>query len=189
MILRLALASLSTLVLACGGKSEGPAAPAPGGASTEAAPAPAPAKPEAKPIGELTVTLDIGAAVMAKDPDDTSWKGISIKAPEGAKLDVSPGGTSLVIDDTMSMAFSMEADIAEKKAKAEKDTLQGFKRFVVDTPDAILWETTDSNFIFVANVKLGEKTKRCETAGWGTFSQKNAEKLLEACKGMTFTAE
>lgn len=180
---RTVLASLSLFVLACGGKEATPAPTGSTGGATSA-PAEAPEKPAAKPI-ELTTTLDIGAAVLAKDPDDTSWKGISIKAPDGAKVDPNPAGLSIVIDDSMSIGLGGEADIAEKKDRAQKDSLQGFKRFVVDTPDAILWETTGGNFIFVANVKLGEKTKRCETAGWGTFSQQNAETLLEACKGMT----
>ena len=185
MMIRSALfGSAMAMLVACGGKSDTPAT----GTPAEPAPAPAapaaPAAPPAKPI-ELTTKLDVGAAVMAKDPDDTGWKGISIPAPEGAKIDASMGGTSLVITDQMAVALGGENDIAEEKKKAQSDGLQKFVKLLVDEPDAILWEAEGPNFLFVANVKLGDKVKGCETNGYGTFTRQAAEKLLEACKGMT----
>ena len=183
MIRMMVVGSALAMLVACESKGPAPAAEAPK-AGEPAAPA-APAKPEAKPIA-LDISLDIGAAMMAKDPDDSGWKGISIKAPTGAIVDVSPGGTMIKIDDNMSIGLGGEKDIAEKKKNAQSSSLQKFKRFVVDEPNAFLYETEDGNFLFIANVKLGEdKVKSCQTEGFGTFTQQAAEKLFEACKGLT----
>ena len=187
MIRMMVVGSALAMLVACESKGTAPAAEAPK-AGEPAAPA-APAKPEAKPIA-LDITLDIGAAMMAKDPDDSGWKGISIKAPTGAIVDVSPGGTMIKIDDNMSIGLGGEKDIAEKKKNAQSSSLQKFKRFVVDEPNAFLYETEDGNFLFIANVKLGEdKVKSCQTEGFGTFTQQAAEKLFEACKGLTLAAQ
>lgn len=185
MIRSVLFGSALAMLVACGGKGESSAAGAPAAPAAPAAPVAAePAAPPAKPI-ELTTKLDIGAAVMAKDPDDTGWKGITIAAPEGAKIDASGGGTSLVITDQMAVGLGGENDLAEEKKKAQEDGLQKFVKLIVDAPDAILWEAEGPNFLFVANVKLGDKVKGCETNGYGTFTRQAAEKLLEACRGMT----
>lgn len=181
------LGSALAMLVACDGKKPAAGeAPAPVAGAPEA---PVEKKPEAKPIS-LDISLDIGAAMMAKDPDDSGWKGISIKAPTGAIVDVSPGGTMIKIDDNMSIGLGGEKDIAEKKKNAQSSSLQTFKRFVVEEPNAFLYETADGNFLFIANVKLGEdKVKSCQTEGFGKFNQQAAEKLFEACKGLTLAAQ
>lgn len=183
MMIRMTLmGSAFALLVGCGSKTETPA-PAPAG---EAPVATAPAKPvvEVKPL-TLDTTLDIGAAVLAADPDDAGWKGLSIKAPAGSKIDTAGGSASVVITDNMSIGLGGERDIAEKKKAAQESGLQKFKRFLVDEPNAILWETDDANFLFVVNVKVGEeRIKSCETSGYGTFTQQAAETLLGACKGL-----
>ena len=175
------------VVAACGGK-KGDAAP-----SENATEAPEAAEPVAPPVKtiELAGALDIGGPVMAADADDTSWKGISMTtAPAGAKVDASMGGTMLVIDDSMSVGLGGEKDLAEKKKAAQDHPLQKFVRFVLEEPDAIIWEATisegdPSNFLLVANVKLGdEKVKSCDTDGYGTFTEANARKVLEACRSL-----
>jgi len=189
MIRSAVLGSTMAFLVACGGKTQAPAGAAPSAAEAPAAPtAPAaPAAPPAKPI-ELTTKLDIGAAVSGQDKDNTSWNGVSIKAPEGAKIDASSGGTMVFITDQMSIGLGGEKDMAEKKQQAQAGALQKFVKFIVDEPNAFLWEAEGPNFLFVANVKLGEdKVKSCETSGYGTFTQQAAEKLLEACKGMAVT--
>ena len=202
---------VAAMVAACGGK-KGDAAPS---GATETAPAEpvaapaehvaapaepvaAPAEPVAAPAAaiKLAGALDIGGPVMAADADDTSWKGISMTtAPAGAKVDASAGGTMLVIDDKMSVGLSSEKDLVEKKKEAQEGSLQKFARFVVDEPDAILWEAKSeidgsSNYLLVVNVKLGEeKVKSCSTDGYGTFTEANARKVLEACRSLKLAAE
>ena len=183
--------SLLFVVLALGGtpackKDSGAKAPAPKPGDT--ATGDTKAAPAAKPL-ELTEKVDIGAAVLKADPDDSGWNGITIAAPKGAVIDTAGGSPSLVIDDHMSVGLGGEKDLAEKRQQAQDDQLQKFARFVVDEPDAILWEgksTIDgsSNFLLVVNVKLGDKTKSCTTDGYGSYTQANAEAVLKACRGM-----
>ncbi len=148
-------------------------------------PAPEPAE---KPLA-FTETLDIGAAVLKADPDDTGWKGITITAPKGAAIDTAGGLPSVVITDHMAIGLGGERDLKEKRQQAQDDSLQKFSRFLVDQPDAILWEAKSSidgtpNYLVFVNVKLGDKVKSCETSGYGNFTQANAEAILAACRGM-----
>jgi hypothetical protein len=176
------MGAMMALMVACGGKAETQTGTS-GGTPAPSAPAEAakPAEPAAKPL-ELKATIDIGAAVMARDPDNTSWKGISIQAPEGAKVD--PDGMMIVIDDRRSVGLGGEKDIAEKKQQAQSSSLQKFVKFIVDEPGAIFWEA-EGNFLFVANVKLGEdKVKSCTNDGYGTFTKDDAQKLFDACRAL-----
>jgi len=180
----LAIAVTLAITTACGKDKDGDKT---SGAKT-GAPTTAAEKAPEQPRLEFTEPVDIGAAVMAADPDDTGWKGISIKAPKGAKVDTAGGSPSLVLTDRMSIGLGGEKELTEKRQQAKESQLQKFSRFLVDEPDAILWEATDgstSNFLLVVNVRLGDRVKSCQTEGYGEFTQANAEAILAACRGMT----
>jgi hypothetical protein len=150
----------------------------------------APAAPET-PI-ELTQTVDLGAAIT--DPDNTSYQGLKARAPAGATTESGLTGVLIKLDDkSMEVAKAWEpgTHVAARKAKAqEKDPLDKFVAFHVDTPDAILWETRseltgEANFLLAAEVKVGDASYKCANEGYGRFKRNEAEALLASCKSLT----
>jgi hypothetical protein len=155
-----------------------------------ATPQPAPAKAE-KPI-ELTAQLDLGAAVVANDPDDKRYEGIKVKAPAGSKFE---GGAWVALDykgKGYEIRFEFEDENFVQKAKkaAESDQADKLVKLHLDQKDAILWESASAlggehNFLFAATVKVGDKTLVCRNAGYGMFSKAEAEALLRSCQSAT----
>ncbi len=154
------------------------------------------ATPAAKPVPttpiELTATADIGATIT--DPDETRYKGLTLKVPAGATAS-NNGGAALTIsynDQQFEVRYEFEDEgaVAKAKAEASSDELDKLVKFHVDQPDAILWESAsqlggENNFHFVATAKLGEKNLLCVNKGWGKFTKREAEALLKSCQSAT----
>ena len=148
---------------------------------------PAPTTPIA-----LTEMADIGATIT--DPDETRYKGLTLKVPAGATAS-SNGGAALTIsynDQQFELRYEFENEgaVAKAKAEASSDELDTLVKFHVDKPDAILWESAsqlggENNFHFVATAKLGDKNLLCANKGWGEFTKREAEALLKSCQSAT----
>jgi hypothetical protein len=179
----LAILALSTLPLFAACKKDD--------ASTASKPVEAkPAVPET-PI-ELTSTIDLGAAIT--DPDNKSYQGLEARAPAGAKAEAGLIGVTIEYNDKsmeIAKAFEPGTHVAKLKAKAqEKDPLDTFVAFHVDTPDAILWETKseltgEANFLIAAEVKVGEDSYKCSNEGYGRFQRNEAEAFLKSCQSLS----
>jgi hypothetical protein len=185
----LAIVSISLALTAVACKKDG-AAPTEGAKATEgaAAPAAAPAKPQ--PPIELTETANLGAAI--KDPDDKSLAGIKAKTPKGAVVEAGMTGVTITLGKggfELSKAFE-PGTVAKVKDEAKASTLDKLVKFHVDSPDAILWESSselggENNFNFAAEVKVGADLYKCKSEGYGQHSKVEAEALLKSCQSIT----
>lgn len=179
---------LSALVAAGCGKEDKSAA---GGDVESTGPVTKPAEPPApaKPI-ELDEALDIGASVT--DEGETRYKGMKMTGPTGSSVEYSAMGITVKYGEVqfeLRFEFDDEGAVAKGKVEAEKDELDPLVKFHVDTPEAILFESTskldpdgEHNHHFVATVKVGEKNLLCKNKGYGQFSKAQAEALLKTCQ-------
>ena len=147
------------------------------------------AQPEV-PI-DLTATLDIGAAIT--DPDDKRYQGMKAKVPAGATAEPALTGIHVKMGEK-GYEFSKLLDpgfVAKEKGEAQKDELDEFVKFHVDTPTAVLWESTSKlvkgkkNFSFAAEVTVGDQQFKCFNKGYGSFNKSEAEALLKSCQSIT----
>ena len=154
--------------------------------------APKKEKAPEKPI-ELSAKLDVGAAIS--DVDETRYKGITLSAPAGSKMNDN-SGMALTLEfgeKSFEMRFEFDDEGAVAKAKTEATAGNGLDKLVkfhVDQADGVLWESSselggENNFSFVATVKIGEKNLLCKNKGYGQFSLNEATALMKSCQSAT----
>lgn len=127
---------------------------------------------------------DFGMTVSLFVPDTTknhleihpqTWGAIELKSGTGKEfhISVAPG----------------EGDFNLKKSDISGDDINKFKRFVVDEPTAILWESqiTDPEFHFYTVVKTTKESYVLEDVRGEQFSESSVKKMLEAAKSLTAT--
>jgi hypothetical protein len=76
-------------------------------------------------------------------------------------------------------------DITQRKADIASDDVNKLKKYVVDEPTTLMWESgiADlSEFHFYTIVKLGTRTYVFEDIKGEPFSQPAIQKMLDACK-------
>ncbi len=127
---------------------------------------------------ELDLT-QYGYAVIIYVPDATagnlevveqSWGAVEIKVGKTFQLSVKVG----------------EGDIALKKSDIAGNDVNKFKRYVVDEPNALLWESQimEPEFHLYAVVKIGDASYEVEDIAGEIFPEAAAVKMLESAKAM-----
>ena len=181
------LATCALSLPACGKKKDDaadkPAAAKPVEPGAKPAePAAKPAEPAAKPAAEVKlVPLDLSA--VGED-----WKGWSVNAPEGATVKESFGAAEIVLGDGFQLDITLnKADVAAYKKESEANDLNKVTGYVVDQPDAILYQSEvmgRTEFHLYGSVKVGEVDFTCEDVKGPTHSKADAELMWKTCQSL-----
>lgn len=181
----LALVSICALAGACKKKEDGDKAPTAGtgtatGAATGAATATAaPTPPPAAPVAMAPLDLS---------PVGEDWAGWTVQAPAGATVKESFGAAQITAGPSFNLDIRADkGDVAAFKKEIEGNDINKVKRFVVDTPDAILYESVvmDQNeFHLYGNVTVGDKTFNCEDVKGPRHMQADAEAMWKTCTSL-----
>jgi len=190
-LLFLVIVSCSVAIAGCGktgDKDKGKATQdkASGGAEGGDQKRPAVAKKPAEPAPKLAA-VDLTA--MLTKAGRTAKTKIVIMAPEGAKVTESFGDVIVSAGKSFALAIATSAnDVAKDKKFQLNNTVQKHKRFVVDTPDAIIGESVmmrRKSFFLTANQKVGKETFGCKSKrGAVSFTEGQAKVMLKACKSI-----
>jgi hypothetical protein len=99
-----------------------------------------------------------------------SWGAVEIKVGKAFQVSVKDG----------------QGDIPLKKSDIAGNDVNKFKRYVVDEPNALLWESQimEPEFHFYAVVKAGDASYEVEDIAGEIFSEAAATKMLESAKAM-----
>ncbi len=147
---------------------------------------PAVAKKTAEPAPKLAAVDLTGMLTKAGRTAKTK---VVMMAPEGAKVTESYGDVIVSAGKGFALAIATSAnDIAKDKKFQLKNTVQKHKRFVVDTPDAIIGESVmmrRKSFFLTANHKVGKETFGCKSKrGAVSFTEAQAKVMLTACNSI-----
>lgn len=159
----------------------------------------------------LRITFAAAILVMMMSCGGKKETQESLNAPAGMRyLDISrtgmniyvltPDSTKGVMDTVMQSSgeymikvgpnFQIQitenaGDIAQRKADITNDDVNKLKKYVVDEPNTLVWESgiADlSEFHFYHIAKVGERTYVFEDVKGDAFSQEAIQKMLDACK-------
>ena len=134
------------------------------------------------PQGMVAVDLsDQGLAALVNAPDSTV-----------APLEVTAnaqGGADVKVGKNFQMSISEGAgDIALKKNDITHDDIRKFIKYVVEEPNALVWEWQidgmEPEFHFYAIVKDGEKTFEARDVEGEIFNEKAATQMLDAARSI-----
>lgn len=168
-MIRISLVVIAVLVSGCKDKKEG--------AATSAKPSET-AKPVAKP---KLVELDASAA-------GEGYKGWKLMAPEGAAAKEAFGALEVKAGDGFQLeVHSGAVDMPARKKETEANDVNKLKRYVTDTPEAIVYESEamgKTEFHFLAAQKIGGEDFSCENTKGPTYTQAQIETMLESCKSI-----
>ncbi|MEZ4403880.1 MAG: hypothetical protein R3B06_27905 [Kofleriaceae bacterium] len=176
----IALLTLSLTTAACKKKDEAAGPPAakpvePGAKPTEPAPPPA-------PVETKMVPLDLAAV-------GEEWAGWSVMAPEGATVKESFGNAQISMGGSFQVDLGKgEADVASFKKEVDGNDVNKVKRYLVDQPDAILYESEvmgQTEFHLFGAVKVGEDTFSCEDVKGPPHTQAEVETMWKICQSIT----
>jgi hypothetical protein len=131
-----------------------------------------------------TVPLDLSAAGLKA----------TIQAPAGSKAS-DEFGIAVAVRKPPHFAISLEATddgpkhIASSRKFAVDNDQQKLKAFYVDSPDALLFETSfigNKLFHFVTTVKVGGKTYSCEDKkdADNNYTRADVDAMLAACRSL-----
>lgn len=108
---------------------------------------------------------------------------VIMQAPEGATAADDFGNVLVKKGANFQVEVSSSAkDIESLKKEIKANTLNKLKAFIVETADALLYETTvmgKSEFHFVANVKTGGTTYGAEDTKGPVYTKADAELMLK----------
>ena len=163
-----------TGLVACGQKTDG------GGEAKPAVDKAKPAAEMAKPAAAMEM-----APLEIKSEEFTAM----MDAPKGATMEDSYGTLEVKVGDGSSFFVAIETDapdMASIKGEVEKNDVQKLKKFHMDTPEAVIYETEafgKTSFWLDAAIKVGDKTVHCFSGrGAPSFTQPQVESFLAACK-------
>lgn len=142
----------------------------------KAADAPAPAA-EVK-----LVSVDLG-------PVGPDWAGWSVMAPEGVTAKESFGAAQLSNGTNFNLDIRPDkGDVAGFKKEIQANDVNKVKAFVVDTADALLYESevmSQNEFHLYGNHTVGDKTFNCEDVKGPRHMQADAEAMWKTCTSLT----
>lgn len=78
-------------------------------------------------------------------------------------------------------------DIAQRKADITNDDVNKLKKYVIDEPGTLMWESgiaDMSEFHFYHIAKVGDRTYVFEDVRGEAFSQEAIQKMLDACRAV-----
>jgi hypothetical protein len=118
------------------------------------------------------------------------WAGLTIMAPEGATVKEDFGAGAVNLGDHFQLQIhSDKVDMVASKKEADDNDINKVKRYLVDSPDAILFESEAMRdrpeFHFLGNVKAGDKELSCEDTKGPQFTQADVEAMWKACQSIT----
>lgn len=155
-----------------------------GGAAKPTDPAAKPADPKPAPppaAAAKLVPLDLSA--VGED-----WTGWSVEAPEGATVKESFGAAEIILGDGFQLDLRIDkADVAAYKKETEANDLNKLKGYVLDQPDAILYESEVMNrteFHLYAGVKSGDVDFTCEDVKGPLHSKADVELMWKTCQSI-----
>ncbi len=117
---------------------------------------------------------------------------VSIMVPDSSKgkLEVvvqSWGATEIKVGNGFQLSIADdEGDITLAKSDIAGNDVNKFKRYVLDEPTAIIWESqiTEPEFHFYAIVKVGEKSYVLKDIEGDMFSEEQVKKMMDSAKGI-----
>jgi len=141
------------------------------------------ADPAPTPAAEVKlVSVDLASV----GPD---WAGWSVMAPEGVTAKESFGAAQLSNGTTFNLDIRTDkGDVAAFKKEIGENDVNKVKQFVVDTPDALLYESEvmgQNEFHLYGNVTVGDKTFNCEDVKGPRHMQADAEAMWKTCTSLT----
>jgi hypothetical protein len=120
---------------------------------------------------------------------DLSPAGIeaTMQAPEGATVKEAFGSAEVATADN---SFHLEigtdkADMAARKAEIDGNDINKLKRYVIDEPDGILYESVvmgKSEFHLLVNAEGGESGFECQDSKGPSYTEAQAQAMFKACK-------
>jgi hypothetical protein len=114
---------------------------------------------------------------------------VIMQAPEGATAADDFGNILVKKGDHFQVEISSSPkDIESLKKEIKANTLNKLKSFLVDTPAALLYESSvmgKSEFHFVANVKAGGTTFGAEDTKGPVYTKADAELMLKCFQTLT----
>lgn len=139
-------------------------------------------KTEDKPVAAGMMELDLTAQGLP----------ITIVVPDSVKrkLEIvvqSWGATEIKIGGNFQISIKDgEGDMALAKSDIAGNDVNKFKRYVVDEPTAIIWESqiTEPEYHMYAIVKAGDRSYEIEDIKGDMFSEEDAKKMLEAARSI-----
>lgn len=147
-------------------------------------------KPADKPADKPAEPPPPPAKLVAVDLSGVGedWAGWSVQAPEGATAKESFGAAQI----TAGTGFDYEirtdkGDVAAYKKESDANDINKVKRYLVDTPDALLYESEvmgQTEFHFYGNVTVGDKSFNCEDVKGPRHSQADAEAMWKSCQSL-----
>jgi len=127
---------------------------------------------------------------------DLSPQGLNIlvNAPDSSNgplevLENAQGGADVKVGKNFQMTVTEgPGDFTMKKSDITTDAVRKFIRYVVEEPNALVWEWQmegmEPEFHFYAVVKAGEKTFEIHDVEGEVFSEKAATQMLESAKSI-----
>ena len=118
---------------------------------------------------------------------------LSIQTPDESKgkVDIvvqSIGATEIKVGKGFQVSIKLEdGDIAEKKADIANDDANKFKRYVIDEPTTIMWESQMADlpqFHFYTIIKVGTATYVVEDIKDEQFSETAIKTMYESAKAI-----
>jgi hypothetical protein len=108
---------------------------------------------------------------------------VIMQAPKGATAVDDFGNVLVKMGDNFQVEVSSSAkDIESLKSEIKANTLNKLKSFLVETANALLYESTlmgKSEFHFVANVNVGDTTYGAEDTKGPVYTKEDAELMLK----------
>ena len=138
------------------------------------------------PQGMVAADLSAqGLNILINAPDSTNG---SLEILENAQ-----GGADVKVGKNFQMTVTEGAgDFTMKKNDITTDAVRKFIRYVVEEPNALVWEWQmegmEPEFHFYAVVKAGEKTFEIHDVEGEVFSEKAATQMLESAKSIRVKA-
>ena len=146
------------------------------------------APPTAEPEPEIPVAEIPKSDLAAIDLStiDSTLK-LIVMAPGGAAARDDYGAIEIAKEPDFQMEISEEeeVDLLARKKEIEANGVNKLKKYHVDTPDTLLYETEimgKSEFHFIATVTVGETLLLCEDQKGPVFSQAAVTRMLAACR-------
>ena len=147
-------------------------------------------------MGHLGGDVDLQGVVGAmsdreRAPDDGAWQQMYLGAP-GLRL---AGGTdeilrNIIAERVLGLPPEIRADkgdIAAYKKESDANDINKVKRYLVDTPDALLYESEvmgQNEFHFYGNVTVGDRTFNCEDIKGPRHMQADVEAMWKSCQSL-----
>ena len=113
---------------------------------------------------------------------------LTMPAPEGATVKDDIGDVDVLAGDGFQIVVhSSESDIAAAKKEITANTINKLKQFTTDEADTLVYESEvmgKSEFHFLTNVKVGDKTYGIEDNKGPSYTADQVKMMVASAKGL-----